>query len=243
MNLRIAICDDKEAELNTIEKHLEHYLIQHDDNIVIDRYLSGKDLLAVHKLHPYNVIFLDIEMPRINGIKVAQIIRNQLQDHTFLIFTTSYPKYMQDSFDVQPFQFLTKPISYLSVEQIIKKIKMKLEKSTFATILIGEDGEEYLVPLNDIKFISISKERKHYVCFHLIDRDLQVKGSLTEFENSLFSKGFISPSRGYLLNIRQIKSFNGTRVVLKSDESLPVSRRQAKFVKDKYMNHIIEIIS
>jgi DNA-binding LytR/AlgR family response regulator len=243
MELRIAICDDTDADRELLYQHLRCCQFKNNDELIIDQFSSGRQLLASHDKSPYHIVFLDIEMPAMDGIQLAGLLRTQKEDHTFIVFTTSYPEYMHDSFDVQPFQYLIKPVSLETVEKLLYKIRQKIEQSSYATLLIDEYGEEHLVPLNKILYISSMKTRKRYVLFHLTDQTLTGKATLSQLEELLAPQGFASPSRGILLNIRHIKSLNGDRVILKNSEARPVSRRRARALQTQYANHIIQIMN
>ena len=109
MNLNIAICDDDTNDIAIMKKNILQYTIETDNNIVVSSYFSASDILSDYKNHLYQIVLLDIEMPDINGMELARQLRD-MDDDLLIIFTTSYPEYMHESFEVQPFQFITKPV-------------------------------------------------------------------------------------------------------------------------------------
>lgn len=242
MNLKIYLCDDEHADMEVLQSHLTKYAIQHDENYSLSMFSSGRTLLADVHLNQCNVVFLDIEMPETDGLLIAQCIRQSYNPNMFIIFTTSYPQYMQDSFEVQPFQFLTKPVSYEKVERLMNSIHQRIQKASHSTIVVDEEGEEHFVPLGNLVYISNEKNNKGVLSFHLADGTIYSKGSLSYYEELLKGEGFVSPARGILLNVKFIKSFNGARVMLKDGGQVEVSRRKAKELQKMYANHIINIL-
>ena len=122
MILRIAICDDVQMNITCLTEHIRHYMASYNVQFEIESFTSGEKLLQAQKERPFHILLLDIEMPQINGITIAKYLRDELYDDVFIVFVTSYPEYMQESFEVQPFQFLTKPVTYGTVEKLLSDI-------------------------------------------------------------------------------------------------------------------------
>lgn len=243
MLLRIGLCDDTPNDIDILSEHIERYIIKHDIDIEVDRFSTGTELVHTHAAMQYHIIMLDIEMPGQNGLELAKYLRYEINDETYIIFTTSYPKYMQDSFEFQPFGFLTKPITYDAFEKMFDRLIHKMSISHNTHIVIDQDGEEHIIPLKDLIYISTVKDKKQILEFYFVNGMISVRGALSEYEPTLLENGFISPSRGLLINIRHIRSFNGTRVLMKNNTELPVSRRKSKELQKIYANHIINILN
>lgn len=229
MNLNIAICDDDTNDIAIIKKNILQYTIETDNNIVVSSYFSS-DLLSDYKNHLYQIVLLDIEMPDINGMELAKQLRD-MDDDLFIVFTTSYPEYMYESFEVQPFQFITKPIDYTAISKLFNDIIKKINRNSKSIVIIDTDGEKNFVPLNDLLYISSMKENKSHLRYQLTDSSLISKGTLSEVENLLSARGFVSPSRGFLVNLHQIRSINSTRLLLNNGIELPISRRRSRNYK------------
>lgn len=241
MNLNITICDDDTNDIAIIKKNILQYTIETDNNIVVSSYFSASDLLSDYKNHLYQIVLLDIEMPDINGMELAKQLRD-MDDDLFIVFTTSYPEYMYESFEVQPFQFITKPIDYTAISKLFNDIIKKNNRNSKSIVIIDTDGEKNFVPLNDLLYISSMKENKSHLRYQLTDSSLISKGTLSEVENLLSARGFVSPSRGFLVNLHQIRSINSTRLLLNNGIELPISRRRSKELQNIYSQHIIDIL-
>lgn len=242
MNLRIAICDDEIRDIKTIEKHILQYNIESNDNIVLSSFLMAEDLLIQHNEAPFDAVFLDIEMPDINGMELAKQLRQE-DDNLLIVFTTSYPEYMQDSFEVQPFQFLCKPIDYKNIEKVLSSIISKFSRSKHTIVMINNDNEKHFINLKEIYYVSVQKGQKGTLSYHLADHDLTSKGTLSSIESELMTYGFISPARGMIVNLNHISSMNSERILLNNGTEIPISRRRLKEIQKLYTNHIIQIMT
>lgn len=241
MTLNIAICDDEKKDIELLEKNILQYNIETDNNIIVSSFLSANELLSDYDNHPYNVVLLDIEMPCINGMELGKRLR-EMDDNLFIVFTTSYPEYMQDSFEVQPFQFLTKPIDHNDVCKLFNNIINKINRSSKSIVIIDSENEKQFVALNDILFISSMKEKKSYIRYQLFDKEFVSRGTLSEIEHQLATRGFVSPSRGFLVNVKQIQAMKSTSIILKNGFEIPISRRRAKELQQIYTQYIIDIL-
>ena len=236
MNLNLAICDDDTNDIAIMKKNILQYTIESDNNIVVSSYFSASDLLSDYKNHLYQIVLLDIEMPDINGMELARQLRD-MDDDLLIVFTTSYPEYMHESFEFQPFQFITKPVDYTAIYKLFNNIIKKLYRNSKSIVIIDTDGEKNFVPLNDLLYISSMKENKLHLRYQLTDRAL-----ISKAEKRLSSHGFVSPSRGFLVNLHLIRSINSTRLLLNNGFELPISRRRSKELQNIYSQHIINIL-
>ena len=178
MILRIGICDDTQTDIIHLEKHIKHYMASYNIEFEIESFRSGAALLQAQKEQPFHILLLDIELPEINGMMVARYLRDELYDDVFIVFVTSYPQYMQESFDVQPFQFLTKPVSYTKIEKLLSDIIRRYKHSHITKIVIDSHGKEHLIPVNNILYIQAVKGEKRYLKYHLIDAILTGEGTI-----------------------------------------------------------------
>lgn len=243
MTLRIGICDDTIHDMEILQKHIETYQIAYDVNLEAKSFSSGAELLQSHKNNPYHILLLDIEMPGQSGMEIARCLRNYGDENVFIVFVTSYPQYMKDSFEVQPFQFLTKPIDFPMLEKLISDIIKRYQHSHTTKILIDEDGEEHLVHINEVLYMQALKDKRPILQYVFSDTTLIAQGTIKDWEETLSDYGFISPCRGYLVNVRHIRSFNQTRLLLTNGTEIPISRRRTKLVKQAYANRIIHVMN
>ena len=243
MILRIGICDDTQTDIIHLEKHIKHYMASYNIEFEIESFRSGAALLQAQKEQPFHILLLDIEMPEINGMMIARYLRDELYDDVFIVFVTSYPQYMQESFDVQPFQFLTKTVSYTRIEKLLSDIIRRYKHSHITKIVIDSHGKEHLIPVNNILYIQAVKGEKRYLEYHLIDAILTGEGTIQDWENRLSDHDFCSPYRGYLVNIRHIQTIQPSNIVIANGTLIPISRRKVTTLQQLYANRIIHVLN
>lgn len=241
MNLKIAICDDEKKDISKLQKYISQYNIKTDNNIMVSTYNSASKLLLDYNNFSFDVVLLDIEMPNINGLDIARQLRD-VDDDLFIVFTTSYPEYMHESFEIQPFQFLIKPISQMALFNLFNNIIKKINRNSKSIIIVDDENEKHFISLNSILFIASMKENKLHIKYQLPDKELISKGTLSEVERKLISRGFVSPARGFIVNIKQIQSMTSTDITLKNGQKIPISRRRSKELQHIYSQYIIDIL-
>ena len=111
--MQIAICDDEKIFRNNLKEVLIEYKAEKRVQIDIYEFNDGMDLLDTNII--FDVVFIDFQMPGLNGLETARALR-QKNCICSIIFITSYPQFVFDSFEVQPFRFLVKPLDVTKVK-------------------------------------------------------------------------------------------------------------------------------
>lgn len=229
MIIRIAICDDETAFLNDLYKHITASLSKQDSNFTVDTFNSGDMLCEAFDSNGYDIVFLDIDMPKMNGLEAARKIKNT-DDNNLLIFVTSHNEYVYESFKVSPFRFIRKNrYDELdeAIDSAINEVKSLKFQSTFKT-----DTGAVCVSISDI-FAFTSINHQVYLCTKR--EKIRIYSSLRELESKYEDFGFVRTHTSYLVNIRYIYRINDNVVLLVDNSELPVSRRRMKTVKEKFI--------
>ncbi len=242
MLFKIAICDDEEKDCTILSEYLRQYEMQYDIDFQINCYANGAELLsAYHSGKTFHVLFLDVEMPGLSGLELAREIRNLPERQVRIIFVSNYPQYMQDSFNVQAFHYLTKPLSYDTFCHLINNIQKDYIHSASTKLLLCSDLTEEFVFIDDIIYIKTSPVQKGYLTFVLKEKSLLVKGYLHYWETELAPYSFLSPYRGILVNLDHIHFFEKGKLLLSNNHSVPLSRRHEQRLREAFSRHVITI--
>ena len=127
--MRILICDDDQLFSEDLEKKLEQYEINHRDEFDIHVVNRGEEALNRLQEEQWDVLFLDIEMPKINGVEVGTRVREQLRNYSLkIIYVSSQRGYAMDLFKVDTFDFLIKPVAYNDLETVMGKLMNTLNR-------------------------------------------------------------------------------------------------------------------
>ncbi len=244
MIISILICDDNNDDLNNLKNNIDRFFFELPESYDcrIQTCHTGEELLSLTKSNLYHAIFLDIELPGINGIDVAKKIREN-NDNLFIIFVTSYERFMRDSFEVQPFQYIEKPITNECTYKICRSLINAISKKLFSIITISTTDGDILLNTHDLMYLKSVKNEKLVLEFHLSTGEKYItNGKIAFWEKELKSFGFLSSIRGTLVNIKHVRIIADNHIILKNDEILPLSRRQSKLFNDTFVNHVISVL-
>lgn len=229
--MRIAICDDEEiyrVELKTI---LDKLLANIDYDI--DTFEDGRILSEAFSKEPYDLVFLDIEMPAVDGITLAKKIRSK-SENVFIVFLTSHIEYALEGYEVNALRYLTKPVDTDKLREVLKYVLDK-QGSNSHQIIIKEDGEDILIDINDVIYMESMNQNVRIVTSrgeHII------RYNIGDFEEELKDDGFFRIHRGYLISLSKVKKLAKNDVVMDGDVTLPVSRSNVKPLKDAFYSYV-----
>lgn len=224
--IRIAICDDNNVFLKILSKMVKDEFLKHIDDVNIENYVSGNLLLNHHVSKPFDVVFLDIDMPKIDGFTVAQALRD-LNDSCYIIFVTAHSELVYDSFNFHPLNFITKsdlPLLKNRLHEVVEQIMVQIKQNKQIKISNTEFGQ-VSVYIKDILYI---ESNKHYVIYHLAGNKepVQVRDNISELEKQMVPYDFFRVHRKYLINLRHVFNIDkhNDLVMFKQGFSLPMSR-------------------
>ena len=228
--MRIAICDDEElyrVELKTI---LDKLLINVDYNI--DTFDDGNRLVESFKALPYDLLFLDIEMPKVDGITLAKSLR-AISEKVFIVFLTSHVEYAIEGYEVNALRYLTKPVDIEKLKEVIRYVQEKQGASR--QLIIKEDGEELLINISDVIYIESMNQNVRIVTSK---GEHVIRYNIGDFEEQLKNDGFFRSHRGYLISLAKVKKLSKNDVIMEGDVILPVSRSNVKALKDALYTYV-----
>jgi len=202
--IRIAICDDDKHTLSVLERYISNGFKVHTDEFIVKCYDNGKRLLSDNSFNAFDVLFLDIDMPKISGFDIAQKLRSDFS-RCFIIFVTSHSNLVYDSLDYQPFHFIQKnPPKYLeeSFYSVIDKLMNHMKQNK--KITLENDRETVNIYFRNIVYI---ESDKHYLNYYIQNREepVLIRGTINEMEKALEIYSFIRIHRRFIVNLRYIK--------------------------------------
>lgn len=229
--MKIIICDDelfaRQQIKEAIQKYPSHYPLE------IYEFDSGEKMLGELKEQHIDMIFLDIEMDKIDGIDTAKLIR--INDRkAIIIFVSSHQERVFDSFDCEAFHFITKPFTQEKFNDVFTKA---IEKYQFLNknLIIKWKNESISLPIERIKFFE--SYRKH-VIFHTYDGEYETIANLSDIVNELACYGFVQTHQGYVVNMNLIRRFDGLDIILIDGSKVPMSQRKKAMVISEYAKYV-----
>ncbi|WP_447639819.1 MULTISPECIES: LytR/AlgR family response regulator transcription factor [Chitinophagaceae] len=231
MKIRCIAIDDEPWALALIEKYVKQ-LPQLELVATFEDAVAGSEFL---RKYPMDLLFLDINMPDLNGIALA----NALPNRPFIIFTTAYKKFAYEGFELDAIDYLLKPFEFERFQKAVEKVERTIhaqhlsESNNDASIFVWSEHQQVKVVLSEIKYI---ESKKDYTCFHLYNKPkLLTLLPLKKTEELLSNKAFVRVHRSYIVPLKEIRKIASRKIVLQSGEELPIGRLYADNV-DNILN-------
>lgn len=230
--MRIAVCDDEEQYSLQVRKQIDE--IYHSLDILTDIYDNGTDLLEHFVKTPYDVVFLDIEMPTMDGITLAKRLRDRSEE-VVLIFLTGHVEYALEGYEVNALRYLTKPVRPDKIKEVLDYVLRREQQKRFLWLKTS-DGEER-ISVSEILYLEAQNQN---IAIHTQKREYTVRYNIGDYEKELKADGFFRIHRGYLIALGKIKFLGKREVILEDGSSLPVSRTREKALKEALYQYVTE---
>ena len=228
--MKIALCDDCKEFLDSGRKMIENW-DKFENNVSVELFEDGDALIRAHTETPFDIIFLDIVMPLLNGIDAAKEIRQQ--DKTVkIVFLTSSPEFAIESYSVKASNYLLKPFDkvkfYACLDELCEEMRQKAR-----SIIVKSGTTVHRVEIGEIEYLEAQNKNVKIV---LSDgKNILSVEPLYAFEEKLIPGGeFFKCSRSYIVNIHRIGSFNQKEITMHSGSKIPVSRGCHKQFEEAY---------
>lgn len=228
--MRVAVCDDEAEYCKQMQKMIEK--MYHSLDVIVDTYQTGRDLLRQFEKQNYDLIFLDIEMPGIDGISLARRLRDR-KEELRLVFLTSHVEYALKGYEVQALRYLTKPVQEDKLKEVLCYVMKQMQDQRI--IWLKTSAGEERVSLSDILYLEAQDQN---ISINTAERSYVVRYNLRDFEQELKEYGFFRIHRGYLVSLRKISAVRKNEVTLDGGTVLPLSRTREKPLKEALYQYI-----
>ncbi|WP_442266631.1 LytR/AlgR family response regulator transcription factor [Tenacibaculum sp. ZS6-P6] len=233
MNLNCIIIDDEPLAIRVIENHLKEF-----QNIsIVGKFNTPVEALTTLEQNKIDVIFLDINMPKMNGL----VFLRSVSIKPYIIITTAYREYAADSFELNVLDYLVKPIPFARFLKSINKLNQQLylkqnaEKSLNepdSFIFLKVDKKLVKIKYQDILYIESLKD---YIKIYTNDNNFIVHKSLTSITEELPSKKFIRIHRSYTIALDKVDSIEGNLIGI-GKKRITIGRKYINTTKKIILN-------
>ena len=234
--VRIAVCDDSEFMRSETKKRILNYSVKKDLDYSLDEYDVGEKL--VNSGEKYDLIFMDYEFENkgANGLDIAKKIREYDKNST-IVFASSYPSIVFDTFEVGTFRFLTKPIDIDKFNDVMDAFVKTLEEDIVLKIRL--DGENHFFKESTISYVEGMGKN---CILHFCDgrEKMECRETLGAIEARLSAKKFYRCYKSYLINLAQVDSYNHEEVTMSTGEKLLISRLKYKEFNNIYADYLVK---
>lgn len=227
--VNIAIIEDDTEDFRRLKSCLEQFFQNIDRQYSITPFTKGEDFLCYPD--SFHLVFMDIELPGINGIETAQQLRSRHREDV-LVLVTNMVQYAIHGYSVNAVDYIVKPVMY---EQLALKMPgfLSMLKRKQKHLVIRQKQDVTKLNIKDIRFIEIFR---HDVIIHTDKGDVSCYGTLKEFEDDLSDYGFVKCSQSCLINLAYVQSISGDQILVDGC-NVPVSRREKKKFLDAFIRY------
>lgn len=235
MVYQIGICDDEISTCSELKKILTDYFKISDLEMHINIWDSAEAFMCdVPSKVNVDILFLDIEMPRKNGVHVGEYIRNDMKNEGMhIIYVSSKTNYAMELFKVHPYDFIVKPIDR---DKVINNISKLLE-------LDEHDNRYFTYEYNRVKnkirygdIVYFESDRKHIKIICSDGTNKEFVGKISEIVDSLPS-GFALAAQSFVINLRHISLYKKDSCIMDNGDYISIGRKHKNFFNKKIIEY------
>lgn len=231
--MNIAICDDEKVWQDELKNYLYDYKQERNTDIFINCFSDGSSCSEA-SLENYDIIFMDYQMKDINGVETARRIRETNSDST-IIFVSAFPQVAMDTFEVNTFRFLTKPIKK---DKLFKAIDDYISQTLADNFIVIKEHERTLrLKISDIIYIEAFGSHSF---IHTVKHDYNVSRNLKEIEKLLPDDRFFRCHKAFLTSFMHIRCHDSTDIYFYDDSRIYISRNMLSKFRKALQNYTVK---
>lgn len=217
--LHIAICDDEKDFVTYLTELVNRYAAETGEEIKVSVFYDGMELTA-HYDTTIDLIFLDIQMKMVNGLRTAERIR-QMDEKVGIIFLTTLTQCALEGYKYQAANYIIKPMKYARMKAEIEQWRRRSRKLDSPAIVVANDSGKYKIFLNTLQYVEtfnrnllLRTEQEDIICYR----------SMKELEQELAPHGFVRCHTSYIVNLFFVKGVKKLEITLVTGETIPISQ-------------------
>lgn len=219
---RVAIVEDDPKSMEKLKGYLSRYEREHGEHFEVSAFPDGIDIVTGYRAE-YDVIFLDIQMQTMDGMRAAQEIRKRDQN-VILVFVTNLAQYAIKGYAVKAMNYVLKPVSYFDFSDVLQECIRMVRKQEDAYLTLSYRNEKARFPVSSLRYV---ESANHTLTYHTENREYSVRGTMADAEEQLEKHHFFRCNTCYLVNLRYVTRVADASVFLGETE-LTVSRARKK---------------
>ena len=230
--LHIAICDDEKVFVDHLKELLSQYILETGEEIKTSVFYDGLDL--IEKYDPsFDLIFLDIQMKMVDGLRAAEKIREK-DESIGIIFLTTLAQYGLEGYKYQAANYIIKPLQYGRLKAELDRFIRRRPLETEPFLVVSNDTGKYKILLKNLRYIETFNRN---LLFHTEKESILCYRSMKEIERTLQGKGFARCHTSYLINLAYVKGVRKLEITLITGEKIPISQPRRKAFMEKLTDY------
>ena len=229
--MKVFICDDEPQMLKQISAVVQATA----KDSVIREFSDGISLCNALKEEACDVLLLDIDLPDISGLCVAECLKD-MEQKPMLVFVTSHDELVYDSFHFHPFGFIRKTCIKAELAKVLEDCIRELRgREQFFCFKSGSTNVRLRIPE-----ICYFESDGNYLKVFTVEDEYRLRDTIAAVEEQLTGKGFIRLHRGFLVNQSAIKIWGSDEVHLFTEKKLPIGRNYGESAKKQWMRYMLK---
>ncbi len=229
--MRVALCDDEHFFRNELYSMISEYAKFKHISIICENYSSGRELLP--HAGEYDIIFMDYQMNDLNGLDTSRKIR-AYNNGCVIIFVSAYPEIAMDTFEVNTFRFLCKPIKK---EKFFKAMDDYINTLDCDNLLVIK-SDDIIYKLKTSEIIYLEAKSKHCI-IRTSDNIYEVATHLKNIEKQLPPEKFARCQRSYVAGFSHIKKHTSQEIIFDNGEKADIGKKYLSAFKNAFQEYII----
>lgn len=217
--LTVAVVEDDPIHADALVRHLRRWAHERRAPVRVHRLRDGADLLASYRPE-VDLLLLDVEMPGVDGVTVAERVRER-DEWVAVVFVTASAEHAVASYRVRALDYVVKPAGYLTVERVLDRVSAQVESRTERAVVLPSARGPLRLAESDIVSIAVTGRR---VVVHGLDGPREVRGPLKEVEALLAGGPFFRCHHGFVVNLRHVVSVGDDACEVVTGQRVPVGR-------------------
>lgn len=235
--IRAAFCDDDRSVLNELQVLMDGYREERNQKIICTAFNSPLELIAqIEKGMRFDVLFLDVLMPGVDGIETAQEIR-AYDSAMKIIFLTSSAEYAVQSYTVNAYFYQMKPICQENFYRLMDSVIGECEKAQKENLIIKSRRGVTQIELDQLIYCEV---RSRTLAFHMQNGEvIEGAGGMDDLSRQLAEyDNFLRVHRSYLVNMEYIKTISYKAVLMINQDEIPVPHGKCSEIKNQYLEYV-----
>lgn len=235
--IRIALVDDNKEFLEIMYNLITEGFAKSDRICEIESFSDPVSFLyEVEERDVFDICFLDIEMPKMNGIELAKKVR-EIRRRMIIVFLTAHPEFVRTGYEVKAFDYLFKERIEKELPGMVGRLLGEVEENEKRVYVIETSTKFEKIYYEEIIYIYKSGQ---YARFVLEEKELQDRKPLKDVLTKLSSREFMAVERGYIVNIEHIRKLDSRNVEMEDGTVIAVSRDRIGELKQRMQDHWLE---
>lgn len=226
--IHVAVCDDERDFVAHLSELLTRYAQETGEEMKVTAYYDGMELIEGYDT-TIDLIFLDIQMKLVDGLRAAERIR-QLDEKVGLIFLTTLTQCTLEGYKYQAADYIIKPIKYVRLKAEMDQWIRRNRKNDSPAIVVANDAGKYKVYLRTLRYVETFNRN---LLLHTDQEKIVCYKSMKEMEQELASQGFVRCHTSYIVNLFYVKGVNKLEITLVTGETIPISQPKRKLFMEQ----------